>query len=237
MVSYCCDLHMKKTELTCLGEHRGSSMVKSSSPENGKEVLSSDGIFFNWVPIWICLVIPNHLWLSEAMDRCASVVGKPISVDLATAERLGSQFAKICVEVSTKDGFPDQVPAQSDLEGDSAQEWVTVAYEWKLPVCTSCCSFGHVMEVCPLSPPSNFTSGSQPVCENAAEAVKATDMHQLPIEMPVSCEQVGGDRVEQPIVSVKEEMESDVSHTTVNTIPRSDLGAVVTELRVLDAAT
>lgn len=45
------------------------------------------------IPIWIKLILPTHLWTTEAMGRCASVVGIPFCVDSATAARPGSQFA------------------------------------------------------------------------------------------------------------------------------------------------
>lgn len=99
------------------------------------------------------------------MGRCASVVGIPILVDLATVERQGSQFARICVEVLAKHGFPEQGPASS--EDDS--EWVSVAYEWKPVLCTNYCSFGHVDDACPTRPSNAPSSSTQLVCTNIVE--------------------------------------------------------------------
>lgn len=57
------------------------------------------------IPVWIRLFLPTHLWTSEALGRCACVIGKPIFVDPATAARPGSRFARICVGISARDGF------------------------------------------------------------------------------------------------------------------------------------
>ena len=63
-------------------------LAKVCSSVNGLQVLSLNPLFFYYVPIWIKLGrIPMELWTDVRLTVVASVIGKPLSLDLATKER------------------------------------------------------------------------------------------------------------------------------------------------------
>lgn len=61
-------------------------------------ILESFG--FNSVPVWIRLgKIPMELWTEAGLTIVASVVGKPITLDLATKEKRRLSYARVYVEL------------------------------------------------------------------------------------------------------------------------------------------
>ena len=101
---------------------------------------------FDSVPIWIKLGrIPLELWADAGLAAVASVIGKPLSFDLATKERHRLSYACICVELYVDSTMPTERTV--NLRGE--EFIVTVSYEWKSRKCNMCRSFGHLQSTCP----------------------------------------------------------------------------------------
>lgn len=65
---------------------------------------------------------------------------KPIFTDRATATRPNAQYARLCIEVEAKEGFPGLIHARA---GANVEE-ILVIYEWKPLPYSECCTFGHL---------------------------------------------------------------------------------------------
>lgn len=96
-------------------------------------------IFYN-VHVWIKLGrIPMELWTDVRLAVVASVIGKPLTLDLATKERRRLSYARVCVELNVDS--PMRADIIVNLRGEDFI--VTINYEWKPQKCNLCRSFGH----------------------------------------------------------------------------------------------
>lgn len=100
------------------------------------------------IPVWIQLFnIPACMWSREGISLIASVVGKPIKFDRATATRTRLTYAAVCVEVKPDKDLPTSIKLYvGRTEGDFKE--VIVEYPWKPLICSDCCSFGHPKGQC-----------------------------------------------------------------------------------------
>ncbi|KAF5203726.1 Rna exonuclease [Thalictrum thalictroides] len=115
-------------------------IVRFWTPENekGKKLISS-------VPIWVNLEgVPKRLWSEEGLGFLASLIGKPVCLDDATAKKSRLKFARVCIEVDLDCSFPKVVKA--NMRGEVVE--IKVEYNWIPSKCTKCSSFGHLTNRC-----------------------------------------------------------------------------------------
>ncbi|KAA0062888.1 non-LTR retroelement reverse transcriptase-like protein [Cucumis melo var. makuwa] len=107
-----------------------------------------ESFVFNSVPVWIRLGrIPMELWTEAWLAIVASVVGKPITLDLATKEHSRLSYARVCVKLEGE--FNMRAEITVNLRGVDFN--VSVNYEWKPQKCNLCCAIGHSGGKCPRS--------------------------------------------------------------------------------------
>lgn len=87
------------------------------------------------VPIWVQLKLNFKYWGEKSLFKIVQQIGTPIKRDQATANRDKIQFARVLVEVPM-DTFLDE-------HGDLVK--VSVHYEWRPTICTSCQMVGHAL--------------------------------------------------------------------------------------------
>ncbi|KAF5187207.1 Rna exonuclease [Thalictrum thalictroides] len=98
------------------------------------------------IPIWANLYnIPKELWSEKGLSYLASLMGKPVCLDEATAKRERLNFARVCIEVNLD--FTFKTNWQYKMGDESIREFV-VEYPWKPAVCTKCNTFGHSLQRC-----------------------------------------------------------------------------------------
>lgn len=89
----------------------------------------------------------------------ASVLGKHVFTNHASAERPNTQFVQLCVEIEAKMGYPETVPVQVG----EALVRIPAIYEWKPTPYPTRCSFGHLEKDCPLKPPADQAAPSSDI--------------------------------------------------------------------------
>ncbi|KAF5190187.1 Rna exonuclease, partial [Thalictrum thalictroides] len=78
----------------------------SPETEKGKNLISS-------VPIWVKLEgVPKRLWSEDGLGFLASILGRPVCLDEATAKKTRLKFAKVCIEVDLNCSFPKTIKAK-----------------------------------------------------------------------------------------------------------------------------
>ncbi|KAA0049770.1 Exo_endo_phos domain-containing protein/DUF4283 domain-containing protein [Cucumis melo var. makuwa] len=87
------------------------------------------------------------LWTEAGLAVVASVVGKPISLDLANKKRHRLSYARVCIELEGGSNMPAEITVS--LRGVDFN--VSVNYEWKPRKCNLCCAFGHSGSKCSRS--------------------------------------------------------------------------------------
>ncbi|XP_021730771.1 uncharacterized protein LOC110697694 [Chenopodium quinoa] len=105
-----------------------------------KVSLMDKGIFL--VQIWD---LDLKYWGEKALSKIVSKIGKFIKVDQATAKREKLQFARVLIEVSISQDFPNEVSFLNE-KGVSTQ--VRLKYDWKPVICSKCKILGHGVDAC-----------------------------------------------------------------------------------------
>ncbi|KAK9049804.1 hypothetical protein SSX86_031227 [Deinandra increscens subsp. villosa] len=112
------------------------------------------------VPIWVSIMdLPLSLWNGGNISQIVSGIGRPIMLDKPTYERCKTKegvvgYARVLVHALAQNGLPDSVTAQfpTTRNGEGKVCSFSLAYNWKPPICTKCCVFGHNVDSCPLIP-------------------------------------------------------------------------------------
>lgn len=98
------------------------------------------------VPTWIRF--PGLLlkyWGQVALNKIASLVGKPIRTDRATTQKDCIEYAKVMVEVKMGQSFPDEIQFLNEKGTIMKQQ---VIYECKPIICGGCGGIGHTLDMC-----------------------------------------------------------------------------------------
>ncbi|GJY81936.1 RNA-directed DNA polymerase, eukaryota, reverse transcriptase zinc-binding domain protein [Tanacetum coccineum] len=108
------------------------------------------------IPLWIKMCnVPLEAWTVNGISALASRVGKPLVMDNVTASmckvgvgRIG--FARVLVEVDAKKALSSEIEMvyKNSLKEVVCKNSVIVCYDWKPPVCSTCCVFGHTLLRC-----------------------------------------------------------------------------------------
>ncbi|GAV90240.1 DUF4283 domain-containing protein/zf-CCHC_4 domain-containing protein [Cephalotus follicularis] len=101
----------------------------------------------NSIPVWVKLFnVPVHLWTKLSLSYIASVLGRPLYMDVPTTNRQSLAYARICVDMSASSPFPISILLDLD-EGSTTV--VGVEYPWKPQACSLCKVFDHTNKTCP----------------------------------------------------------------------------------------
>lgn len=83
--------------------------------------------------------VPIELFTKDGLNYTPSVVGCPLYMDKAKEQQQRIKFARVCVEIGSKDDQPDSIMV--DIEGVGAIA-VRVEHPWKPQACSTCGKFG-----------------------------------------------------------------------------------------------
>lgn len=110
--------------------------------------LKLEGFKLDSVPIWVKLSdIPSDLWTDDGLSSIASLVGKPLQMDLLTFEGDKLHFAKVYIEVNLTGELPSEVEV---ILEDESSHFVKVEYLGKPVLCNYCQRVGHEEVDCRL---------------------------------------------------------------------------------------
>ncbi|GAV74023.1 DUF4283 domain-containing protein, partial [Cephalotus follicularis] len=99
------------------------------------------------IPVWVKLSrVPVQYWTKLGLSYIASMIGKPLYMDVNTTKRHSLSFARIYIEMAATSSFPDSIILQ--LENGCTTN-IGVEYPWKLAACTLCKVFDHSNKTCP----------------------------------------------------------------------------------------
>ncbi|GAV74639.1 DUF4283 domain-containing protein/zf-CCHC_4 domain-containing protein, partial [Cephalotus follicularis] len=103
--------------------------------EDGKSIL-----------VWVKLSkVPVQFWTKVGLSYIASVLGRPLHMDLSTTNRYALTFARVCIEMSASSSFPNSVTLELE---DGNTTIIEVEYPWKPALCTLCKVFNHSKKNC-----------------------------------------------------------------------------------------
>ncbi|XP_019246318.1 PREDICTED: uncharacterized protein LOC109225967 [Nicotiana attenuata] len=101
---------------------------------------------FSTVPIWIRLPgLDIKYWGKNSLTKIAELVGKPLKADRATTWKERMTFARVLVEVTLDQPYPQSIMFENEIGKIIEQR---VHYEWKPTLCKECNNYGHEMVEC-----------------------------------------------------------------------------------------
>lgn len=99
------------------------------------------------IPIWVRFPNLNFCFRSSsALSKIASVIGRPICMDHATASGTRFVFARVCIQV----GIDAEFPAEIRMKYKEKTILQRVEYAWKPNPCKTCNTFHHGSNGCPV---------------------------------------------------------------------------------------
>ncbi|GAV80188.1 DUF4283 domain-containing protein/zf-CCHC_4 domain-containing protein, partial [Cephalotus follicularis] len=99
------------------------------------------------IPIWVKLSnVPLHLWSKLGLRYIASVLGKPLYMDVPTTKRQNLTYARVYVDMLATSSFPNSILLDMD---DGSSSTIGVEYPWKPQSCSLCKVFDHANRTCP----------------------------------------------------------------------------------------
>ncbi|XP_062099607.1 uncharacterized protein LOC133805439 [Humulus lupulus] len=105
---------------------------------------------FQKVPIWIQLSnLDLKYWGEKSLYKIVSQIGTPLQIDPITKAKEKFNFARIMIEVSIDQDFPQLI---SFLNEQDKHMDVIVQYEWKPSLCSVCKGLGHEATQCRKQP-------------------------------------------------------------------------------------
>nr|GEU57125.1 hypothetical protein [Tanacetum cinerariifolium] len=131
------------------------------------------------VPVWVKMYnVPVLAYSEDGLSLIATQIGKLIMLDAFTSSMCVESWGRICfaralIEVSASSALKKEIiMAVPEDEGDGyVKEVIRIKYEWKLPHCVDCQSFGHDSKLCPKRV-------REEVPNNSARVTKATTMEE-----------------------------------------------------------
>ena len=134
------------------------------------------------LPIWIRLSKLKLQYFNPlVLGKLASLIGKPLLVDEATANEDRLDFARICIEISPSCTFPKNLSFWNE---DGNEEVIDVEYEWRPSRCSHCISFGHSNARCSFVAKPSKTWVPKPHQIRTQEKSDALKQPILPIPPP-----------------------------------------------------
>ncbi|GAV75792.1 DUF4283 domain-containing protein, partial [Cephalotus follicularis] len=99
------------------------------------------------MPLWVKLKgVPIQFWNKVGLSYIASVLGKPLHMDVTTMNRHALVFARVCIDMSTTSSFPESVTLELE---DGRTTSIEVEYPWRPAACALYKVFDHSNRSCP----------------------------------------------------------------------------------------
>ncbi|GAV76256.1 DUF4283 domain-containing protein/zf-CCHC_4 domain-containing protein [Cephalotus follicularis] len=99
------------------------------------------------MPLWVKLKgVPIQFWNKVGLSYIASVLGKPLHMDVTTMNRHALMFARVCIDMSATSSFPESVILELE---DGSTTSIEVEYPWRPAACALCKVFDHSNRSCP----------------------------------------------------------------------------------------
>ncbi|GAV80399.1 LOW QUALITY PROTEIN: DUF4283 domain-containing protein, partial [Cephalotus follicularis] len=98
-------------------------------------------------PVWVKLSgVPVQYWMKLGLSHIASVIGKPLYMDVNTTKRHSLSFARICIEIDATSSFRNRIVLE--LENGCTTK-IGIEYPCKPAACNLCKVFDHSNKTCP----------------------------------------------------------------------------------------
>ena len=157
------DLHIDKLGMV----NRGVFLVRFTLKEHQDQACNMNGILFDkkpfivkpWypnisyeksslasIPVWVKL--PNLdviYWTENILKQIVGYLGNVLKVDNATLTKSRMMYARVLVDMTLADSFPEELFFSNEHEQLITQR---VQYDWLPTWCTKCAQFGHVVDSC-----------------------------------------------------------------------------------------
>ncbi|GAV64176.1 DUF4283 domain-containing protein/zf-CCHC_4 domain-containing protein [Cephalotus follicularis] len=99
------------------------------------------------IPVWVkSSKVPVQYWTKLGLSYIASVLGKPLHMDVSTTNRHALAFARLYVDMATTSTFPDNIILELEYGNTTT---IGVEYPWRPASCTLCKVFDHSNKTCP----------------------------------------------------------------------------------------
>ncbi|GAV88102.1 DUF4283 domain-containing protein/zf-CCHC_4 domain-containing protein [Cephalotus follicularis] len=99
------------------------------------------------MPLWVKLKgVPIQFWNKVGLSYIASVLSKPLHMDVTTMNRDALMFARVCIDMSATSSFPESVTLELE---DGSTTSIEVEYPWRPAACALCKVFDHSNRSCP----------------------------------------------------------------------------------------
>ncbi|GAV92985.1 DUF4283 domain-containing protein/zf-CCHC_4 domain-containing protein, partial [Cephalotus follicularis] len=99
------------------------------------------------IPVWVKLRgVPLQYWNKLGLSYIASILGKPLHMDMSTMNRYTLHFARVCVHMEATSPFPGSITLELE---DGSTTSIKVEYPWRPAPCTLCKVFDHSNRTCP----------------------------------------------------------------------------------------
>ncbi|GAV73001.1 hypothetical protein CFOL_v3_16488 [Cephalotus follicularis] len=79
-------------------------------------------------------------WTQMGLSHIASVLGKPLHMDMCTKNKAILKFSRVCIDMKATSSFPTSILLELE---DGSTTTIDVEYPWKLSACTLCKVFDH----------------------------------------------------------------------------------------------
>ncbi|XP_074313343.1 uncharacterized protein LOC141648515 [Silene latifolia] len=98
------------------------------------------------IPLWMKVYgLDIKFWSEKSLRKICGSVGQFIKCDEATCNRTYLGFARVMVEVTIGQQFPNAVQF---IDKNGHNQRARIVYDWLPTTCTSCKGMGHTTEVC-----------------------------------------------------------------------------------------
>ncbi|XP_060216757.1 uncharacterized protein LOC132644199 [Lycium barbarum] len=88
---------------------------------------------------------PSDFFAKEAVFSLASAVGRPLTVDMATKNKIRPSCAKVKVEIDLLANHPKRIKIveEDDIIGEIKSKWIKIQYDYLPKYCRHCKLEGH----------------------------------------------------------------------------------------------
>ncbi|KAI3856851.1 hypothetical protein MKW92_010001 [Papaver armeniacum] len=99
------------------------------------------------IPVWVKIYnLPLFLWNPSCLSKVGSALGIPICADQKTTKQQRLDYARVYIQVDASEQLLDTIL----ITARGVKYLLNLEYDWKLPRCTSCFTFGHIESNCKL---------------------------------------------------------------------------------------
>ncbi|GAV61530.1 DUF4283 domain-containing protein/zf-CCHC_4 domain-containing protein [Cephalotus follicularis] len=192
------------------------------------------------IPVWVKLSkVPVQYWTKLGLSYIASVLGKPLHMDVSTTYRHASDFAQVCVDMAATSTFPNNIILELE-DGNTTN--IGVEYPWRPASCTLCKVFDHSNKTCPRAVLREWLPKPVVMAQRKPDDVEGwitvkrkgnpTEQVLVPAQLDLPhVEEVQGGREEVAKQAPKTPMKSTPSTMGLSSASLDDGGGMVKEVR------